>query len=532
MPNVKELLDNHVTLQVDCLDRIYLNAYIPTLQIPGDLIRFLVHHRKQKIPSPSLLNQMTLKFTQSIKDYAQEHNIPIIHFERGVRKDDVAAKMRVKHPVKDGVVFIGIAQEKTNAFKGKKKNQKGYVGFDYSRQPVFVNHYYFYLYDDDFGEAFIKISTYAPFAMKVYINGHEWAKRQLQKRGIAFESLDNGFLSCAQPERLQEICDELSQQHIENFFYKWLSLLPYPLTSEDMNAGYYHRLSIWQLEMSHTQVFDRPIRGREFFEEVIRDNLDQGRPDRIQLLFERRVTKRTPGKFKTRVIQNGVSPSLHIEYKKSHLKQYFKEGRALRTETTINDPKDFGIKKDISNLAYLQKIGRSINHRLLEVQRVSQNCGLSGDSIDKIVKPTITEDGQKACGLKLGDTRVMAIFLALTLFSHIFNGFRNSELRKHMQTLLDVNYNASMMTYDLRRLVRKGIISKVPSTHRYILTTYGWKVSRFFSRLNARVFRPTLVTITGDTPYVYPQPLQKALAQVDREIDNLIYSVSFSKLAA
>ena len=125
------------------------------------------------------------------------------------------------------------------------------------------------------------------------------------------------------------------------FFYKWVNLLPYPLTEEDLQAGYFHRPSVWQLEVSLTQVFDRPLRGRQFFEEVIRDNLDQGRPDRIQLLFERKVTKRTPGRFRTRVIQHGVHPSLHIHYKKSHVKQYFKENRALRTETTINDPKDF-----------------------------------------------------------------------------------------------------------------------------------------------------------------------------------------------
>ncbi len=131
MPNINDLLRDHVTLEVECLDRIYLNGYIPTLQLPGQLIAFLVQHRKQKIPSPALLNQMTISFVKNIKQYAGANNIPIVHFERGERKDDVAAKMRRKRPVKDGVVFIGIAQEKAYAFKGRKKKQKGYVGFDY-----------------------------------------------------------------------------------------------------------------------------------------------------------------------------------------------------------------------------------------------------------------------------------------------------------------------------------------------------------------------------------------------------------------
>jgi hypothetical protein len=245
-----------------------------------------------------------------------------------------------------------------------------------------------------------------------------------------------------------------------------------------------------------------------------------------------KVTKRTPGRFQTRVIQNGVHPSLHINYKLSHVKQYFKENRALRTETTINNPKDFGIGKGISNLPYLQEIGRNINRRLLDVQRVSQNCGLFGDSIDRVLKPTVTKDGQPAPGLRLGDPRVMALFLALTLFWHLVNGFRNADLREHVADLLDMEYKPTMMSYDLRRLVRKGIIYRIPHKNCYILTTYGFKVCRFFTRLDARVFRPAFVAITSAEISSYPKPLRKALDRVDREIDKLIDEATFLQEAA
>jgi hypothetical protein len=324
----------------------------------------------------------------------------------------------------------------------------------------------------------------------------------------------------------------LTPHEIELFFYKWVAQLPCPLSEEDRRAGYLHRLSVWQLEMSLTQVFDRPLRGRQFFEEVIRDNLDQGRPDRIQLLFQRHVTKRTPGRFQSRVIQNGVHPSLHIHYKKSRVKQYFKENRALRTETIINDPKDFGIGKGISNLPYLQQIGRNINRRLLDVQRVSHNCGLSGESIERIVKPTVNQDGQPAPGLKLGDPRVMALFLALTLFLHLINGFRNAQLRKHVADFLNMEYKSSMMTYDLRRLLRKGIIHRIPGTNRYLLTPYGWKVCRFFTRLDARVFRPAFSAITSTNPPSYPEPLINALDRLDKEINRLLDNALPFKKAA
>ena len=105
---------------------------------------------------------------------------------------------------------------------------------------------------------------------------------------------------------------------------------PHPFTPQDRAAGYRYDISILQAEFSLTQVLDRPTTGRVFFEEVIRENLDIGRPDHVQLIFDRRITKQTPGRFRTRVIAEGVTPSLHIDYKRSRIKQYHKEGRALR----------------------------------------------------------------------------------------------------------------------------------------------------------------------------------------------------------
>jgi hypothetical protein len=404
-----------------------------------------------------LLGQITQDFVQRLKTYAQQRQIPVIEFKHGQRKDDIANDIRQQRRVRDEVVFIGVAQEKAMAFSGKKVNGE----FEFNRdKPVYVNHYYCYLDDADFGPLFL-ICSYAPWSIRLCLNGHEWAKRQLEKKGIHFETLDNGFRSCADPKQLQQVCDELGPTQIDRMFRKWLNRLPLPLSIKDREAGYDYQLSIWQMEVSLTQIFDRPVRGREFFEEVIRDNLDLGRPDRVQLIFDRRIIKTTPGRFRTRVIQQGVNPSLHIEYKNFDLKQYYKEGRGLRTEGTFRNLDDFHINRGLKNLPYAQQVGRNINRRLLEVERVSHNCGLSGDSIQRVVQPTVNPDGQKAPGLKFGIPRVMALFLALTMFQHLINGFRNSDLRRQVAALLGLTldgYTASQMTYDLRRLLRKGFI--------------------------------------------------------------------------
>jgi hypothetical protein len=530
--DINEILEEHVTLDVECIDRIYLNGYIPNLQMPGQLVRFL-RHRGYQIPSPAILGKMTDAYKAAVEAFARENDIPLFHFERGVRKDNVAAEYRERHGGQEGVVFIGIAQERAKAYKARKRVRGKQIFFDYSRQTVFVNHYYFYLQDKDFGPVFIKVCTYAPYAVKICLNGNEWAKRQLLQRGIAFEPLDNGFLSCEDPDALQEICDQLGPEQFQAFFDKWQARLPWRLTPEDQLAGYQYRLSIWQVEFSRTQVFDDPARGRQWFEAIIRDNLDVGRPDRIQLVFERRVTKRTPGLFRTQVIEDGVNPSLHAYYKKTHVKQYFKENRALRTETTINNTRDFYVNKDISNLPFLQKLGRQINRRLLDAQRISYDCVLSAQSLERIVQPTVTDDGQRAPALRLGQPRVMALLSALTSFVHIPHGFTNKTLRKQVADLLGPDsapYGTSQMSYDLRRLRKKGIIWRITDSYRYQLTTYGRKVALFFTKLHARIFRRFLAATDNSQPV--PLPLAVAFQQVEQAVAELVDHAHLAPSAA
>jgi hypothetical protein len=323
MATIPELLDGHVTLDVECLDRLYLNGYIGKLATGGGLVAFMRGQLQKPVPSPVVLGQVSERFRDAVKVQAERDHIPIYQFKHKERKDDIANNFRRQRQVRDGIVFIGVAQEKAQAFNGKKVN--GQFQFDRDK-TVYVNHYYFYIDDADFGPLFIKVCSYAPWSTKLCLNGHEWAKRQVEKKKIAYEALDNGFLSCAEPDKLQQICDSLGPEEIDRVFRKWLKRLPLPLRPQDREAGYDWDLSIWQAEVSLTQIFDRPLRGREFFEEIIRDNLDLGRPDRVQLIFDRVVTKKTPGEFRTRVIQDGVHPSLHINYKNFDLKQYFKEG--------------------------------------------------------------------------------------------------------------------------------------------------------------------------------------------------------------
>lgn len=280
------------------------------------------------------------------------------------------------------------------------------------------------------------------------------------------------------------------------------------------------------MEVSLTQVFDQPVQGRHFFEEVIRENLDLGRPSRVSLLFPTRFTRRTPAPrfgYRTRVITDGVNPSLHIEYKRSHVKQYFKEGRALRTETTINEPADFGTTKALKNFSYLRTLASGVNRRLLEVERVSQNCALSQEAFDRLQRPSL-EGSQRASALHFGDPRVMALLHALCVFDHLERGFQNRDLRKHVVDLLGLGldqYTPGRMTYDLRRLRLKGLIARSPNSHRYTVTSYDLRVALFCSKLFLRILRPNWPALLDPQPDSIPRPLRTAFLKLDAEIQRV-----------
>lgn len=535
-PTVSDLLRDHVTLSIASIDRLYVNGYAPKLQTGGQLHYFLHDHLGNPIPSPALFGAMRTRFVQSIHDFAQAHSVPLVQFERGQRKDDIANARRAAFTAPEGVVFIGVAQERAMSFKATKRAGPGKrVWFDFSRQSVAVNHYYFYVQDLEWGPAFLKVCSYLPYPVKICLNGHEWAKQQLGREDIGYSALDNGFLDCDDPRRLQAICDDLGPDDVQAFFDRWSQRLPWPLTKDDRAAGFGHRLSIWQLEASLTQVFDRPVQGRHFFEDVIRDNLDLGRPDRVRLIFPIRLNRRTPPPrfgYRTRVITDGVNPSLHVDFKRSSVKQYFKEERALRTETTINDPQDFWVRKDIKNLWRLRDIGQQVNNRLLQTERLSENCVLSQGDLDHLQMPTV-EAGQRVPAMRFGDLRVMALLHALCLFLHLPTGFRNADLRRHVAALLGLDldtYTRGRMTYDLRRLRLKGLIERRPGTNVYQVTPHGLRVAYFYAKVHLRIMRPGWAAISRTADPI-PRRLRQAFARVDAEIDRLCDAASLGVAA-
>ena len=530
MADYATLLRDHTTLTCRSVDRIFLQGYVPGLQSPGLVARFLLQ-RGYPFPSSAALGEIGEKYVAEIKQWAKAEGVPIHYFKKGEKKEAIAEPLlaAAKESGEGRVVLLGIAQEKASAWRSWKAKVQKYARrpqMEWGRQMAYVNHYYWYLWDPDWGKAFWKTNAFCPFPIWLWLNGHEWVKRQLEKAGIEYQALDNGFRSCADPVALQRICDRLGPGPVESFFWRWFWRLPSPFTQNDLRAGYVYELAVRQFEVSDTRVFDRPQAGRAFFEGLIRDHLDIGRPQQVVLVFDRRLMPRTPSKFSTKVVTRGVDPLVSCTYKSSRIKQYFKDGRALRTETVICDTRDFGIGRRVcaDNWRALRSVGECANRRLCDAQAQDAMPAPDVVTLAQVTRPSTTADGLHAPALCFGDPRVMAILSALLLFCHVLAGFRNRDLVALVGSLLDRPYVARQATYDLRRLRRKGLITRLPGSQRYQLTPMGRRVAVLFTKAHGRVLGSGLALLQPDlcAQIRSRSPLARAWRQLEQSLDDFI----------
>lgn len=523
---INEVLDGHVALDLECVDRIYLNAYVPNLQVGGQVKNFLRDHLGHQVPSPVLFKDIGDRFRRAVTDFAEENRVPILRLNKPDRSRWGDRKLDHVRPYFDkatrpGVVAIVQAQEIQKVFMGYNRSKKpGFADIHFEKVDRAVTVYYFYILDRYFGPGFIKLCTYFPYPGKVWLNGHEWAKRQAKRKRIAFAELSNGFASCADPTSLQRLCDGLGPGDAQAFFNRWIEIIPTPLTAADKKAGYWWELSMRQIEVSRTIVLDAPRRARAFFEALVADNIAVGRPEQITVVFarqRRRRTKKTPMLFRTRVFTAGTEVKIDYSYKKSRVKQYLKDGIAMRIETVINDPYDLSVLRRLEHLPELVAKAREVNRRLLSMQRAGQGCAIESALFERVSQPYARE-GQRTGALRFGEVRAMALAGALCVATHTVAGFTNRSLRALVAGLLGSSYGASQMTYDLRRLRLHGLIQRLPHMNTYVLTRDGIRWAFFYTKVHDRVLTPLLAADSRRAP----PPVRAAFRVIDHTVDDYV----------
>jgi hypothetical protein len=515
-----QVLSGHVRLEIRCIDRMLLTFRQPRLQYGQGIHGFFCHHRGNQFVSSALMRPMTERFAADIRHYIDVRGLDLIHFAKGQSKDQVARRYLACHDGGEQLLFAGVAQEKTRIWRTRQRRDP-VTGKRYPwlcQEQAMVNHWYFYGFDADFGPFYIKFCGYFPYTGQIYLNGHEYAKRQCLKDGIGFTALDNAFGSASDPAAVQQICDGLTDQKIYRFAGKWLARLPHPFTPADQDADYRWQLSVQQAEFSTTMALDRPASGRIFFEQLIRDNIDIGRPDKVNIVFDRKIRLRgknpTPGTFRTQVITAGACPYLYLYYKKTQVKQYLKEGRALRTETTLNQPRDFGIGKELTNLAAMAEVGYTANRRLLDAECISHDPADGAAALEAITSPVISTTCTRIPGMRFPDPRVQALLGACCALALRPAGFTSRDLRHYLAPQLGKtpeDMTGGQISYDLRRLRDCQIIERIPHSRTYQVTEDGLSTALFLTRLTQRLLIPGLAQLTSPGP-----PGRSRLRQADR----------------
>jgi len=277
MTAIASVLADHVAFQLDSVDRLFVAGYVPQLQHEGGLIRFLLD-RGFRIPVPGRARPQPRPAGLRHRSLCRRARHP----PRAVRQGGIQGRSVPAVPAeaiqqsREGVVLVGKAQERVAGWRGFKDkssalHSEAHPHFTYRRQALFVDYWYFYLWDDQWGPGFIKLCPYAPYGV--------WALPQTATSGPSASSprpgsvsspSTNGLRSVEDVSAARRICARLGHGHVQGFLDRWLRRLPSALTASDRRAGYGYRFSIRQLELSHTAVFDRPQSGRAWFEAAIR----------------------------------------------------------------------------------------------------------------------------------------------------------------------------------------------------------------------------------------------------------------------
>jgi hypothetical protein len=509
------------------IDRLILNAYIPMLQMPGAMVTFLREVCGKPILSPVVFKAMTDRFVAAVQVFTQTHGIPVLRATGRTGPGEVAqrALRAAARAQRWGVVAVVVHQESARVFTSRHAGGRR-TNFWVQEERRLVNHYYFYLRDREYGDGFVRISSYAPFQTRIWLNAHGYLAAQLRRRRVAFRALDNCIVEVADPAALTAIAQRFDAALVEQIARRWLAWVPDPLTAPERAAGYPWRLSIYQAEFSDNVIFHRTQVLNRVYEDLLRDHLHLGRPDMLKAIFDRRIQRNTPTTFKTRLLRQGVVSCLKVFYKKSFLKQYNKGGRVLRTEVCVNDPRDFRIGRSLVHLGYLGTVAYHAIGRFLKAQAVAVATALDRSSFERLVTPSL-DGGQHIAGLRFGTPQVMRLLAALGCAGLTFKAFSHAELR----AMLVEGFGAeapevtpARLSYQLTKLRGKGLLRKAAGRNRYTLTDPGYRAALYLTKLHQRLLSPTLDSLDRAVRSVLiasPHRLDRALVDLNATVDHL-----------
>ncbi len=522
---------NSIRFQYRCFDRILLNGLIQPFQQEQRVVGFFGTYRDVYPVSRDVLREISTQFQNWVVNRSKTWDVPILDAPEGRRDDFVQQYFIGANP--DQVVCILKAREPARIMTaiGTKKQNRWHLEL----KQRWVNQFSFYINDSDWGRMFVRVCPYFPFSTRVCLNQHHWIANRLKQLGIRFRQSTNAFSSCSDPHALQKIADSLTAKDLSSCGRKWLrQLTPFFTERERRQAGVEHRLFFSQIEYCDNLIFSRRAAVDELSQRLLDANRTIGQPNKITVIFGRKVQKIHAGKLQTVIEDLGLpNPVIRSHYKNGFIKQYVRDNSNLRTEPATNNVTDYGVGKALENLPELREKLSGIIDRYHDVQQDILESFVDRGQLQTLIQPTILPNGKRIPGLKLDHPRQLALMHALVRFSHLAAQDSFSTTEVHADTAeafgcTTTEYTLGSLRYDLSKLRAKGLVQRLDKSRRYRLTADGYRICVVYLKLFEKLYAPLTSAIIK--PFKYDArladtktcPLDKLYRAVLASLDQLV----------
>jgi hypothetical protein len=530
---------HNIKFRYRCFDRLLLNGCIQSFLDGARAQGFFWVYRKTYPVSRNVLREVANQYHNWAEHSAQKWGVEIVEDPKGRRDDFVKPYFENARP--DQVVAIIKAREPAGYMVAIGAGKKWHLETKYR----WVKQYNFYIQDAEWGPMFVRVCPYFPFSARICLNQHYWVALKMKQAGIRFTQPGNAFRRCSDPAALQNIADSLTAEDLTRCGHKWLSrLIPFFRPSERREHGCWHQLFFAQVEYCDNLIFRRRAALDQLGERLLDANRNLGRPDKLTVIFGRRITKRYSGKLQTEIEDLHLgNPVMRSYYKNGFAKHYVRDHDVLRFETASNDVKgDYGINKAVTNLVPLREKLQAITERYQNVQQDILETFLDRGELRKLAEPTLLPSGKRIPGLKLDHPRQLAVMSSLVRFSHVAAGdtFTTAELQAATAEALGIPAEQCPLgglRYELWKLRAKGLVEKLPHSRRYRLLPNGYRICLLFLKLFDKIYAP----LTAGLLHPYPgdrNMTQDRLHQLDKlyqsvvaALDKLVLAVGLKMVA-
>ncbi len=487
--NFTEKFASSIVSALHCHDRVIFKGYLPfgrDNHLNGWVDGCLKMRRKDFLP---FVEKQSQALVDHAREQAQNAGVPYLRLEGRSKKEKLVQQILRERPREQGLVTVLQAMETCRTVK--LVHGDGRPRLVFARRPQRVLYYYFL--DPEFGLLYVRLQTWFPFVVQVYVNGHEWLARQLVRRRLGFVQQDNAFTQLDQPTQAQRLADRFAKLPWVRILNRWVRRVN-PLLGRSWlgKAPYYWVID--QAEYSTDILFQSPAQLGELYPRLLDHAVVHFSAQDILTFLGRRLHARFDGEVLTDCKKDRL-PGARIKHrvKNNWLKMYDKFGQILRIETVINQPREFKVRrcrlrqgrrrmlwcpmnKGVANFYRYHALARAANERYLNALTVVDRPCATTKEVDRVSQAAKFRQRRRR-GLNLLHPDDQRLFRAVLRGDWHLHGFRNRDLTQELFGPPAVPAEQKRRTLrvcrHLQLLRAHGLIAKIPHTNRYRVTDKG-----------------------------------------------------------